>query len=56
MQACVHAGACGGQQGVSDPLELESQVVVSLMLELGTELGSPERAVCALSPRTFPPA
>lgn len=38
---CVGAGAHGGQQGATDPLELELQVFMScLMWVIGTELGS----------------
>lgn len=47
---CVRAGALGGLKRASDPLEKDLQEVMSqLVEELGTELGSSARAVCALN-------
>lgn len=44
----VSADACRGQKRTSEPVETESQAVVSCMIQaLGTELGSSARAVPA---------
>lgn len=51
MWVCIHkCSAQGDHQRVSDPLELELEVVVSpLMWVLGTELGSSARTACILN-------
>lgn len=54
---CTHVHECArrSQMKASDPLELESQPVVShLMWDLKTEPRSFERALSALSHRVFP--
>lgn len=43
------AGCHGGQKQVSDPLELDLQVVVCSLCMLGTELTSSERATAVLT-------
>jgi hypothetical protein len=46
-------GACGGQKRVSDPLELELQMLLATMWMLAIELGSSGKAVLLLT--TEPP-
>lgn len=44
----VHAGASGGQQSISDPLELQLQAIVTVMSVLRTQLRWFAGAVSAL--------
>lgn len=43
-------GVQGGRRRVTDPLELEPQMVVGRRVVLGTELGATTALCCAFSP------